>query len=83
MKDASGVDVEDPGIFLEGLPEFTRIVVVEAIYICIAAHNFNDLIVVVSSRRHDDLPFAQNQYRHMPARSSMIPAYAIDAIAVT
>jgi hypothetical protein len=33
MKDAGGIDVENPGVFLEGLPEFTGIVFVEAIYV--------------------------------------------------
>jgi hypothetical protein len=56
MKDALGVDVENPGAFIEGFFEFPDIVVVESIDV--ELNNANDLVIVIGSCSHADLlPF--------------------------
>ena len=56
MKDAVGVNVENPGIFIESLSEFADIVVVECINI--ELHNSYDLVVVIGPCSHGDLPLS-------------------------
>src|ERR1700730_5719444 len=53
MKDAVGVDVEDPGVFVKSLLQLADIIVIECIDV--ELHNSNDLVVVICSRSHGDL----------------------------
>jgi hypothetical protein len=52
---AIGVDIEDPGILIERLPELPSLVVVETVNV--ELRNANGFIVVVGSRGHGDLQF--------------------------
>src|ERR1700722_1059470 len=53
MKSAGGVDVEDPGVFVERFFELAGIIVIESIDV--ETHHSNDRVVIIGSRGHGGL----------------------------
>jgi hypothetical protein len=56
VKDAFGVDEEDPGILVKRLLEFADVIIIKSIDV--KFYNTSDLVVVSYSCGHLDLPFA-------------------------
>ena len=50
VKIATGVDIEDPGVFVKGFPELANVIVVKCINV--EPHNSNDRVVFICPRGH-------------------------------